>query len=947
MKKYIIGSVLLIMLQSVFSADKPNVLFIVVDDLNNWTGYLDGHPDSKTPNIDALAERSVVFSRSYCPAPACNPCRTAVLTGMSPSTSGVYVNDDEYTDSEVANNAVDLPKHFKDNGYYTVWAGKTYHKKPIQSDLTAMWSDMSLKDGGYGPYPQNGHPIPNASEMGAGALTYEAYEGDEDDFPDVRNYKAFQTFVGDSHDAPWFYALGFYRPHVPWTAPKRFFDMFPPATEISLPDVIEDDLDDLPPMALKWIAEKADHRALADAGWWDDLVRAYLASTAFVDDCIGQTLASLEGSAYADNTIICLWSDHGWDLGHKEHWTKFCLWEQTTNNNLIIYVPGNENNGSVSNKIVNLLDLYPTLNDLCGLTERPGLEGRSLKPLIENPSLSSWENVTVTTQGYKNHAIRDDQWRYIHYSDGTEELYNHENDSNEWYNLAGDAQYNDVKLRLAGYIPTVNVLPVSTDADTVLPKTIYVDLHGSDIDGDGTSDDPYSGIEKAYAVSNDGDSIYIAAGIYTTSNEMYISDKSVYFVGEEANTTIVQASSEKGVATHRLFKSNNTESLIKNMTLRHGNVLTGNGGAIFNMSKIHLENVIIEDNSAKTGGGIYSKGTLMTLKNVIVRNNYSASDIGGGAVFHGIDKTLDVTIENSLFAYNASDTINGVSGGGIAAYGESDTKAGTLNIKVTNTTFAFNRSGNTGGGVLIRKIGSDATVDAQFTNCTFSQNRIPDAKRGAAVYIRNEPNVTLNNCIVANNYSGIALNGLSRHGAAMVSNITGENNIVDVLQQIEFDDNSNQNITSGIPMGFIADRLSEEGGFSRVLTIQYGSIAHNSADPKTSAETDQRGLLRDHTPDIGAYEILDVASNIIPMSHPIENRDIRCYPIVVDEIVTLENRQDDECTVLITNLLGRVVVSSFILRDIKTIDVSHLTQGVYCVCTLNNKNNQSLKFIKK
>jgi len=437
--------------------EKPpmNVLFVVVDDLNDWIGFFNTHPQVQTPNLDRLAERSMVFTNAYCPGPICNPSRTAFLTGLLPSTTGIYTNNDQWRRSRPAMEAEAMPELFKRGGYRTMWSGKLFHTRLGSARMNAMWDDMRDANGGYGPMPK-GRSMP-AHIKRPGLFEFGVWDGSDKDFPDVRNADRTIERVGQSHDKPFFAVLGFYRPHNPWTAPQRFFDMYP-EDEVVIPEVLEDELDALGEYAKALAAVPVDHREIRDGGFWRPIVRAYLASVSFMDWNLGRVLDALESGPNADNTMIVLFSDHGFHLGEKEHWAKYALWEKTTRTPMMILVPGLE--PGVCSHPVNLMDLYPTLVEMCRLPlPKQELQGRSLRALLEDPE-SEWPWPALTTYRRNDHAVRTSEWRYIRYNDGSEELYKHPEDYHERNNLADDPQYAELKTKLAEWFPKVNEPPV-------------------------------------------------------------------------------------------------------------------------------------------------------------------------------------------------------------------------------------------------------------------------------------------------------------------------------------------------------------------------------------------------------------------------------------------------------------------------------------------------------
>jgi arylsulfatase A-like enzyme len=272
------------------------------------------------------------------------------------------------------------------------------------------------------------------------------------------DWKVASWAIGElrkKHDRPFFLGCGFFRPHLPWYVPPKYFDMYP-LDKVTLPNVNENDLDDVPPIGKRMARPERDHKNVIEHKQWRKAVQAYLASISFVDACVGRVIDAFDKSPYADNTVIVLWSDHGWHLGEKLHWRKFALWEEATHNVLMVVAPGVTWPGQRCSRPVTMLDIYPTLIDLCNLAAKEELEGRSLVSLLKDPK-AEWERPALTTHGRNNHSLRTERWRYIRYSDGTEELYDHDKDPLEWKNLAGESEYGRIKKRLAKWLPKTNV----------------------------------------------------------------------------------------------------------------------------------------------------------------------------------------------------------------------------------------------------------------------------------------------------------------------------------------------------------------------------------------------------------------------------------------------------------------------------------------------------------
>jgi len=434
-------------------ARKPNILFIAIDDLNDWIGCLGGHPQVKTPNLDRLAGKSVLFTNAYCAAPACNPSRAALMTGIRPSTSGVYFNSQPWRKSPVLKGAVTLPQYLREHGYRVMGSGKIYHGRyPDPQSWDEYWPSQ-VKNKPDDPMPEN-RPLNGIPKTGH--FDWGPVDARPEDMGDWKVADWVINQLNSRHDKPFFIACGFYRPHLPWYVPKRYFDLHP-LDSIILPNVKDDDLQDVPEAARK-MARLKDHRNVLKYHQWRQAVQAYLASISFVDEMVGRVAVALEKSEFAENTILVLWSDHGWHLGEKLHWRKFALWEEATHNVLMMRTPGMKTAGQRCTWPVNLLDIYPTLLELADLPPHDVLEGVSLKPLLEHPS-RNWDRPTLTTYGQSNHSVRTRCWRYTRYADGSEELYDHKTDEMEWTNLAQDPKYASVKKELARWLPKVNADP--------------------------------------------------------------------------------------------------------------------------------------------------------------------------------------------------------------------------------------------------------------------------------------------------------------------------------------------------------------------------------------------------------------------------------------------------------------------------------------------------------
>lgn len=446
----------------------PNVLFIAVDDLNDWVGCLGGHPQAQTPNIDALARRGTLFANAHCQAPLCNPSRSSVLTGLRPSSTGIYGLRPGIRAVDATKDRVTLPQVFRKAGYYTFTCGKIFHDGALSAE------DRKAEFEHWGPAPGVGRPakpIANLPYKGRhplmdwGVWPPKGHESDHGDYKIAS--AAVAALRGAPKDRPFLIACGFRLPHVPCFAPQEYFDLYP-ADQLKLPPVLDDDRDDLPKFAdyLHWKLPEPRLSTLKEFGEWKPLVRAYLASNSFMDAQVGRVLKALEETGRADETIVVLWSDHGWHLGEKLMTGKNTLWQRSTHVPLIFAGPGAKGD-AVCQRTAELLDIYPTLMDLCGLQGPDGLEGHSLLPQLKDARAPRpWPAITTHNQG--NHSVRTERWRYIRYADGSEELYDVEADTNEWKNLAGQTKYAEVKRDLAKWIPKIDLPPAPGSAHRVL-----------------------------------------------------------------------------------------------------------------------------------------------------------------------------------------------------------------------------------------------------------------------------------------------------------------------------------------------------------------------------------------------------------------------------------------------------------------------------------------------
>ncbi|MCH2208665.1 MAG: sulfatase [Lentisphaerales bacterium] len=424
---------------SLIAENKKNVLLIPVDDLNDWISVLGGHPQVKTPNIDHLASRGTLFTNAHCQSPVCNPSRASMMTSLYPESTGIYFLNPPIKSSKVAAKATVLPQRFVKEGYHVAAAGKVFHNKENKEYFPIYGGSY----GGFGPLPKK----KIAPYVGHRLWDWGVYPELDKDMPDFQIAAWGQEQLKKKYDKPFFMATGFYRPHVPQFAPQKWFDMYP-IEEVQLPKVISDDLKNISQYAvditrLEHVAPT--HEWVTQNNQWKPLVQSYLACVSFVDEQVGKVVKALQSSPYKDNTYIVLYSDHGFHLGEKERYAKRSLWEDGARVPMIIVGPGIKP-GQVCNKPVELIDIYPTLLELTGHKADPMNEGNSLVPLLKDPN-SEWPHMARTSFGPGNYAIISEQFRYIHYNDGSEEFYDHKKDPNEWNNVIANPEYSStIKL---------------------------------------------------------------------------------------------------------------------------------------------------------------------------------------------------------------------------------------------------------------------------------------------------------------------------------------------------------------------------------------------------------------------------------------------------------------------------------------------------------------------
>ncbi len=443
---------------------KPNVLFIAVDDLNTSL-HCYGHPLVKSPNIDRLAARGVRFERAYCQFPLCSPSRVTLMTGLRPQTHRVF---DLQTDFRVRlPDAVTMPQCFKRSGYFVARVGKLFHYG-VPGDIgTNGLDDPRSWDQVVNPRgrdkDEEAKVINYTPKRGLGsAMCFYAADGSDEEQTDGKSATEAIGLLEAHRAAPFFLGVGFYRPHTPYIAPKKYFDMVPLAS-ISLPSNPPDDWDDIPEPALQI---RPANYGLTDQQC-RECTQAYFAAISFTDAQVGRLLDALDRLKLADNTIVVLWGDHGYLLGEHGQWMKQSLFEESARVPLIIAAPGAKGNGKASPRMVETIDIYPTLADLCGASPPSNLAGVSLRPLLDDPQLP-WNRPAFTQVqrgNFPGRSVRTEHWRYTEWDHGKRgvELYDEKNDPREFKNLASDPKFAPVVAEMRRHLQ--NTFPENQDEE--------------------------------------------------------------------------------------------------------------------------------------------------------------------------------------------------------------------------------------------------------------------------------------------------------------------------------------------------------------------------------------------------------------------------------------------------------------------------------------------------
>ena len=440
--------------------ETPNVLFIAIDDLNDWVGCLGGHPQATTPNIDRIAARGTLFTNAHCQGPICGPSRASLLSGLYPHSTGVYQQPGQSLENDETHfRGKLLPDYFSSNDYRTFAVGKITHGFREEH----AFDEYGTKFAGSGPKPPNGNRfnyfLPDNRWSGT-QTDWGAFPQRDEEMPDHKSADWAIEKLNRQYDKPFFLAVGFIRPHVPFYVPQKWFNQFP-IHDIHLPTIQNDDLADVPEIS-RQIHELPKYPRLEflqrnNNEQFRKCVQSYLACTAFVDHQVGRVLNALDRGVHADNTVVVLFSDHGYHLGEKDRVSKHSLWEESTRVPLVV-VPAKTHPLEATktpkrcDQPVGLIDIFPTLAQLCQLPLRSDNQGMSLVPLMIDPK-STWRKSILTTYARGNHALRSARFRYLRFDDGSEELYDHYNDPHEWTNLADRPEHADLLAEFRGQLP--------------------------------------------------------------------------------------------------------------------------------------------------------------------------------------------------------------------------------------------------------------------------------------------------------------------------------------------------------------------------------------------------------------------------------------------------------------------------------------------------------------
>lgn len=428
---------------------KPNVIFIAVDDMNDWITPLGGFKGIKTPNLERLASMGVTFTNAQCAAPASAPSRLSVMTGVHPVRSGIMHNipydGPEWRENEVMKNVVTMEQFFKANGYETLAGGKIYHtlappwltSNQGEAESWDFWWPSAYIPSAYQIPAQDKVKYPDGivGKRPIKHFTWGSIDCNDNKMADYQLVDWVKHELSIKREKPLFLAAGFIKPHIPWEVPKKYFDRYPLDSIPDL-DIKENDLEDAFDHGRRdW------HKFIVQNKSWKKVIQSYMACISFTDAQIGRLLDVIENSSYKENTIIVLYSDHGMHIGEKENWEKFTLWEESTRVPLFFCVPGTTKVGTTNHTPVSLIDIFPTLSELIGKSAPENCDGHSLVQLLKGKDVE--HPAPITAYRFQNptndcgFAVRANRYRYIYYPNiGLEELYDHELDPNEFVNIA-------------------------------------------------------------------------------------------------------------------------------------------------------------------------------------------------------------------------------------------------------------------------------------------------------------------------------------------------------------------------------------------------------------------------------------------------------------------------------------------------------------------------------
>ncbi|MEW8278098.1 MAG: sulfatase-like hydrolase/transferase [Candidatus Thiodiazotropha sp.] len=580
-----------------------NFVSISIDDLNAFATLKSLYPGTlHTPNIDRLANQGVAFVNAFAPVALCNPSRASVLSGQYPATTGVHDNSTHWYDALDA--AATLPAVLKSSGYYTSVIGKVFHTN-IEAAPTTISSiiadEATWNIGGW-----NGNVTDNPFRVGPLAMPVE-------DHGDFINAEAAVDFISnyDGGD-PFALFVGFYKPHMDWVVPQEYFDMYP-VEDIEFPIHMTDDLDDIPDF-MERIVTDFFHNEILSHDFWKQALQGYFASISFADAMLGKVLDALDANGHTADTVILLWSDHGYHLGDKENWHKFTLWDEAGRAPLIIATPNAVNTGARVEQVVELVDIYPTVLDILGITSSNSLAGSSLIPFMQNPQRQT--NESAVTSMYGSVSLRTNEYRYTRYEDGSEELYDVRSDPHQHVNLAYDTTFATTKAALIEELhthPAVN-------------KSIF-----------GTA---------GSIVGNTDETNIIVAGPYV-SDVTGGSLDDTYFISD--STLPINEMPDGGIdtvfATSSFVLPDNIENLSLKTSYGQNHTLTGNDGANF----IHGSNAI----HGRAGNDILA----LRFRTPGIVDGGAGNDILHGS--NGADTLVGGPGDDTVYAHSGDDIIIG------------------------------------------------------------------------------------------------------------------------------------------------------------------------------------------------------------------------------------------------------------------------------------------------